>query len=339
MDEQMKLGIWHEAIVGKPGTDEDTFKDYAGQYIQFIKDNNIERAFFIMMDPRIPAGTYVKEGWLQKYWLEALPSTCQAGLVLDTEAQYPWPGAAPTFQPGDTMDMAFNIVDGMNKSSTGQKVTCLAFDYENVNVYYGKDGEAWIEELWAQYWPKVPLDYGYAPKGPPPNDQGNHSYPEIYWVGEMAACGCKGDEGPECQCPNTPYCKNNGDPAGMLSGPFGDYIENHKDWLSQPNVWPMFSLESLSKPACVAAPYTSHNACGIMDAFGTWSKADFLKFLDAVEAKYGIKQAMMYEWQYVPTAWLTEVTVEECGDALETPLPLLTQWWERIKGWVGCGAV
>jgi hypothetical protein len=52
-----------------------------------------------------------------------------------------------------------------------------------------------------------------------------------------------------------------------------------------------------------------------MDAFGTWSKADFLKFLDAVETKYGIKQAMMYEWQYVPTAWLsTETSVEEYTD-------------------------
>jgi hypothetical protein len=99
-----------------------------------------------MMDPGIPAGTYVKEGWLQKYWLEALPSTCQAGLVLDTEAQYPWPGATKTFEPGDTMDMAFKIIDDMNKSSTGQKVTCIAFDYENVNVYYGKEGEAWIEK-------------------------------------------------------------------------------------------------------------------------------------------------------------------------------------------------
>jgi hypothetical protein len=29
----MKLGIWHEAIVGTPGTDEDAFKDYAGQYV------------------------------------------------------------------------------------------------------------------------------------------------------------------------------------------------------------------------------------------------------------------------------------------------------------------
>ena len=111
----------------------------------------------------------------------------------------------------------------------------------------------------------------------------------------------------------------------MLSGPFGDYIENHKDWLSQDNVWPMFSLESLSKPACVAAPYTDHNACGIMDAFGTWSKADFLKFLDAVEAKYGIKQAMMYEWQYVPTAWLKQ-------EVLVAEEPFFAKAWCWIKG-------
>lgn len=300
----MELGVWHEAIVGKPATDEQTFKEYAAQYVKFIKDNNIKRAFFILMDPNIEAGTYAKQGWLQKYWLDLLPTTCQAGLVLDTEPKWPWVGASATFQPNDTMDLAFQFVTKLNNSSTCNKVTCLAFDYENVNVYYGKQGESYIEKLWTQYWPTVPLDYGYAPKGPPPNDQGNHSYPEIYWVGELAACGCKGNEGPKCRCPNTPYCKNNGNPKALLNGKIGSYLENHKAWLSQPNVWPMFSVEALSNPACVASPYTTHNACGIMDAFGVWTKPDFLEFLSAVEAKYGIKQAMIYEWQYVPTSWL-----------------------------------
>ena len=212
----MELGVWHEAIVGKPATDEQTFKEYAAQYVKFIKDNNIKRAFFILMDPNIEAGTYAKQGWLQKYWLDLLPTTCQAGLVLDTEPKWPWVGASATFQPNDTMDLAFQFVTKLNNSSTCNKVTCLAFDYENVNVYYGKQGESYIEKLWTQYWPTVPLDYGYAPKGPPPNDQGNHSYPEIYWVGELAACGCKGNEGPKCRCPNTPYCKNNGNPKGTF---------------------------------------------------------------------------------------------------------------------------
>ena len=48
--------------------------------------------------------------------------------------------------------------------------------------------------------------------------------------------------------------------------------------------------------------------------------------VDAVEAKYGIKQAMMYEWQYVPTAWLAEDTVE-----LEIPHKTL---WTRFCGWL-----
>lgn len=299
----MKLGIWHEAIVGKPGTDEATFADYAGQYVQFIKDNHIERAFFILMCPDIKAGTYAKQGWLEKYWLNELPDYCEAGLVLDVEPKYPWIGAADVFQPNDSLSLAFQYIVGMNKTAKKQ-ITCIAMDYENVNVYYGKEGEAWVEKLWAEYLPDLVCDYGYAPKGPPPNDQGNHSYPEVYWVGEMAACGCKGDEGIECRCPNTPYCKNNGNPTALLEGKIGDYLETHKDWLSQCNVWTMFSVESLSNPNCIASPYTSHNACGIMDAFGTWSKADFLDFLDAVESKYGIKQAMIYEWQYVPQTWL-----------------------------------
>jgi hypothetical protein len=323
----MKIGIWHEAIVGKPATDEATFEDYAGKYVQFIKDNNIKRAFFILMDPGIDAGTYVASNWITKYWLNLLPDDCEAGLVLDTEAKWPWAGAQPTFQPGDTMDLAFQCMDTINKGAK-KKITCIAFDYENVNVYYGKDGEAWIEKLWQKYFSDMPLDYGYAPKGPPPNDQGNHAYPEIYWVGEMAACGCTGDEGPECKCPNTPYCKNKGNPQAMLEGKLGDYLENHKDWLSQDNVWPMFSLENLSNPACTASPYTDHNPCGIMDAFGTWQREDFLKFLDAVEAKYGIKQAMMYEWQYVPQAWLSVKELE-----VESTLSFWGKIKQRIRSW------
>ena len=299
----MKKGIWHEGIVGKPAVDEQTFAHYAGQYVQFVKDNDIQRAFFVLMDPNQKIGTYVKEGWLEKYWLNELPSTCEAGLVMDTEPQWPWEGAEDTFKQGDTMELAFECLANLNKTATN-KITCVAFDYENINVYYGKQGEAWIESLWKKYCPNLTLDYGFAPKGPPPNDQGNHSYPEIYWVGEMEGCGCKGDEGPECQCPNTPYCKNNGDPKGLLEGKLGDYLELHKEWLGQSNVWPMFSLERLSNLDCVAAPYTDHNACGIMDAFGTWTKDDFFKFLDTVEADYGIKQAMMYEFQYIPASWL-----------------------------------
>ena len=36
----MKIGIWHEKIVGGVQTDEKTFQDYATKYIKFIKDNN-----------------------------------------------------------------------------------------------------------------------------------------------------------------------------------------------------------------------------------------------------------------------------------------------------------
>jgi len=297
----MKLGVWHGAIVGTPATDEKTFATYAGQYVQFIKDNDIERAFFILMDPGITAGTYVKNGWLEKYWLNELPTNCQAGLVLDTEPCSPWKNSKRIFDSGDTMELAFKYISNLNLTAKN-KITCVAFDYEDVTSYYSKPGMAWIESLWWKYLPSITMDYGFAPPGT--NDQGHHSYPEVYWVGEMSACGCTGNKGLNCQCPNTPYCKNNGNPDGLLSGKIGDYLNNHKTWLSQTNVWPMFSVENLSKPNCVASPYSKQNICGVMDAFGNWTKKDFLKFLDEVEVKYGIKQSMIYEWQYIPKSWL-----------------------------------
>jgi len=300
----MKIGVWHEAIVGKPSTDETTFADYASKYIKFIKDNNIERAFFILMDPEIAAGTYAKNGWLEKYWLNELPPSCEAGLVLDTEPCSHWKTSNRTFESGDTMELAFTYLSNLNNTAKN-KVTCVGFDYENINSYYSQQGIDWIESLWKKYCPTIPMDYGFAPPSVTTNHQGVSTYPEIYWVGEMVACGCKGDEGTECKCPNTPYCKNNGDPDTLLNGKIGDYIANHKTLLSKPNVWPMFSIESLLNPKCVASDYNlKSDACGVLDAFGTWSKSDFLKFLDTVESKYGIKQAMIYEWQYVPKTWL-----------------------------------
>ena len=41
-----------------------------------------------------------------------------------------------------------------------------------------------------------------------------------------------------------------------------------------------------------------------MDAFGVWDKSDFMSFLNEVELKYGIKQVMIYEWQFIPKKWL-----------------------------------
>jgi len=300
----MKIGIWHEKIQGNAGKHEKTFQDYATKYIKFIKDNNIQRAFFLLMDPNntSKSGTYAKNGWIEKYWLNKLPANCEAGLVMDTEPSSPWVGAnKKPFKSGDTMELAFQYVANLNKTAS-KKITCLGFDYESVKAYYGKTGENWIETLWKKYNINKVIDYGYNPSGPPPKPQGTHSYPEIYWVGELAPVGCKGKKGPKCKCPYTPYCSNTNT---LLNGKLGSYIENHKVWLSNPNVWPMFSVECLSQTNCVGSPYTKTNPCGVVDAFGTWSKADFMKFLNTVESKYGIKQAMIYEWNYIPTDWLT----------------------------------
>tara|TARA_R110001583_G_scaffold33641_14_gene113671 strand:+ start:3258 stop:4229 length:972 start_codon:yes stop_codon:yes gene_type:complete len=301
----MKLGVWHESIVGKARKEEQSFNDYATQYVKFIKDNNIERAFFLLQDPHI--ALYVKNGWLEKYWLNKLPTTCEAGLVFDTEPAYPWYKSSKIFEEGDSMEIAFTILANINKTST-HKVTCIGFDYENVKAYYSQQGKQWIESLWKKHVPTLPLDYGFNPSSVKKGIQGNKIYPEAYWVGEMADCGCKADKGPKCQCPITPYCVFNGDPNGLLNTALGKYLEANKGILSLPNVWTMFSTEALAKTDCVASPYGTNNVCGILDAFGSWSKKDFLAFLDVVETKYGIKQAMIYEWNYVPNSWLNKPT-------------------------------
>jgi len=297
----MELGIWHESIVGNSRSVEVDFEGYASKYVKFIIDNNIKRAFFLLQDPHI--APWVAKGWLEKYWLNKLPTSCEVGLVFDTEPCSKWNGASRTFEEGDSMELAFTYVAKLNTTAIN-KVTCVGFDYENINSYYSKPGLDWIESLWKKHLPSLPTNYGFNPPSIKSPLQGNTIYPEAYWVGEMEDCGCTGDEGINCKCPITPYCVFNGNPIGLLNTALGRYSDANKALLSDPKVWTMFSTEVLTKTDCVASPYGKTNVCGIMDAFGTWSKKDFLSFLDEVESKYGIKQAMVYEWNFIPNSWL-----------------------------------
>jgi hypothetical protein len=44
----MKIGLWHEGLVGEDlQTNESSFSVYASEYVKFVTDNNIDRAFFI----------------------------------------------------------------------------------------------------------------------------------------------------------------------------------------------------------------------------------------------------------------------------------------------------
>jgi hypothetical protein len=300
----MKIGLWHEGIKGAPSSSISDFKSYTTSYINFCHTSSIDKAFFLLSNPNIKAGTYVNKGWLEEYWLNKLPTTTEAGLVLDTEPNYPW-SQSPIYTTGDSMDLAIKLVSDINTNPNNTKqITSIAFDSENVNSklsgsYDSVDGVKWIEDRLLHYNLTNTVDYGFA------GQKHNTKYPEVYWVDELKKCGCTGAtiNKSQCECPNTPYCKYNGDTTALLSGSIGTYLNNNT-WLANPNIWPMFSLERSSNIDCIASNYSKGNVCGVFDGFGVWTKTDFMKFLDQVENKYGIKQVMLYEFQFIPNDWL-----------------------------------
>lgn len=307
----MKIGCWHQGIVGKGvQTDEKTFATYASQYVKFIKDNNIQRAFFILKNPNEPYGHYAKQKWVVKYWLNQLPTNCEAGFVLDTEPTSSWSNS-PIFTAGDSMDIAFQYISDINNDSNNHKISCVGFDSEDVGGkweygYYSTRGISWINQLVSKYINVSGFDWGFAGQSSHANQL--NKYREVYWVDELKDCGCTGPvakvKGKQCQCPNTPYCVNKNNPTGILNTSIGKYLKSPT--LNQPNIWPMFSVESASNLDCVAMPeaqYAKH-PCGLVDAFGVWDKDEFFKFLNQVGVDYNIQQAMIYEWQFIPKTWL-----------------------------------
>ena len=310
----MKVGLWHEGLVGEDlQTNESSFSVYASEYVKFVTDNNIDRAFFILHDPNSKDGKYLKNGWFEKYWLNKLPQSCEVGVLIDTEPGTRWVNSNPILTSGDSMEIAFQYISKLNKTSGNRQITCVSFDSENVSVsgkwgdgYYSVDGIKWINYMVSKYISDPNFDWGFAGQSTDPNKLNN--FREVYWVGELLDCGCTGilaqKDSPKCQCPNTPYCKNKNDINGILNTPIGEYLKNPE--LTGSTIWSLFSVESTSKTDCVSLPYAkdTKHPCGIMDAFGVWDKSDFMSFLNEVELKYGIKQVMIYEWQFIPKKWL-----------------------------------
>ncbi len=323
------LGIWHEGIPKPVATNRVKFDSYCQDYIRFITNNNITRAFFLIQDPAMSPwcqadsqGNY----WIVDSWLNKLPHGCEAGFVLDTEDSSPWQGSAPLFQPGDTMEMAFELTQAINLASAIKKVSCIGFDYENMPIYY-KSGKDWITDLFAKYIDKKSNDWGWAGgyTGSSQINGGQAWYPELYWVtdtptnpagwvGEVSEACSLAQGGKACVGPDaTDYARFINDPTSMYNTALGVALTKHAEmYTNLAHTWPMFTVEryvdaDTSKNQCVqsAEQPNKNNACGVLDGFGVWDKKDFIDWLTLVNKNNPtLKNFMIYEWNYIPCNWL-----------------------------------
>jgi hypothetical protein len=114
------------------------------------------------------------------------------------------------------------------------------------------------------------------------------------------------------------YCQYNYDPKKDNTNIYG-----------YSNTYPMFSLENISanKPTkngdyykcgntqnaqggdnsqcCIANVFSGEQfSCGSFNGFGNWKWEDFQEFMNIWSDTFGSKSLAIYEWQFVPTAWI-----------------------------------
>ena len=269
------IGIWHESIPSQCKKDEQQFEKYCNDYIKYITGNNLSRAFFLIQDPYF--FPYVKQNWVVTYWLDKLPSNCEAGFVLDTEPDWPWEGSNKPWKsiggPNDMVELAFQEVVRLNSIAVSKKVTCIGFDWENLYLdrknntgYSTKTGSLWITSMFQKYLPGIPVDWGWASGrigGDSSLDIGGTRYPEIYWVGETSQACDNAKKGDACTCAEsgTEYCTYINDVNKLLTNHIGDTLENFSSSNKNNEAWAMFSVEKWSKSKmftgeCVASTYT-----------------------------------------------------------------------------------
>jgi len=142
-------------------------------------------------------------------------------------------------------------------------------------------------------------------------------------------------------CTNTVYQKFKDKPQALLdaitdtSTPVGKFLggaisegidgEYHGLPLNvykYPETYPMFSTENINaqegtkcatalnpqggkKQCCIANYfYGEANSCGSFNGFGNWEFDKFMEFMNLWSKKFGSQSIAIYEWAFIPTAWI-----------------------------------
>ena len=243
----------------------------------------------------------------------------------------------------NTLEQFFKYVGELNQQSTNHAkklsikpklITTIAFDGEDFGLY-GTDKYGLVQ-AWqaARRWAPDVNEIGYAhgPYTRPADNWTNAAYPELYWIGELKnnivqCVGCKNitdlNKSPCKNCLNSIYQKYKNKPQEMLNN-FTPYLDtanggkNSKTPLNMPGTCPLLSIElahadKTGMGACVQSKFNpvkspknnAKNWCGTFDGFGNWDWDCFEKFMDLLADKYNLKDIGVYEFQFVPEAWLS----------------------------------
>jgi len=278
------------------------------------------------------------ESWLTKYWLDKLPPGVEAGLTGEVNARWPWdfygpPG--PVFQPNDSMDQFFHAVHDINQIQARKGktlITTIAFDGEGMGDYKNRNpdghtsvGLDYVRMCWDKWMPSQLIgkySFGFG-SNEIPSETGNQVYPQVYWIGELWENGCTNyQQTPEDCGAKTVYHKFVNNPTLMWEQVFKPYFTARMGYFSDPEVTPMFSNEFLTANSvdnCIGSKYGawSDARCGVFDGFSAWDWEPYMEFLTIVGDNIGHYNFALYEWQFIPTRWLSAPSLPQ----LANPVP------------------
>ena len=235
------------------------------------------------------------------------------------------------FPPGcpNTLEQFFKYVGDLNtkaKQKGVKVVTSIALDGEDFGAY-GTDKYGLVQAWQAarKYAPDVnEIGYAHGPHTRARENWTNASYPELYWIGELKSAinciGCKEGGNLSDQtclnCEHSIYQKYKNKPQEMLDA-FDKYIkpiDSKDNALNLPGTCPLFSIElsHVSKlgigpgKTCIKNQFDPKNWCGTFDGFGSWDWDAFESFMNLFSQKYNVKDLGIYEFQFVPPAWISQ---------------------------------
>ncbi len=229
----------------------------------------------------------------------------------------------------NTLEQFFKYVGDLNdrarKKGVNKVITTIALDGEDFGLY-GTDKYGLVQAWQAakKYAPDVnEIGYAHGPHTRARENWTNASYPEMYWIGELEndvinCVGCK--EGatrtnPTCMnCLKAIYQEHRNKPQAMLDAfsKYLDPISPSNNSLSLPGTCPLLSIELAHidkigitpEKTCIKNEFDNNGFCGTFDGFGNWDWSKFEEFMNLFAAKYGAKEIGVYEFQFVPPAWL-----------------------------------
>jgi hypothetical protein len=108
--------------------------------------------------------------------------------------------------------------------------------------------------------------------------------------------------------------KNCNNPQATLDdfSKYLDAISPPDNPLSLPGTCPLLSIELAHidkigigpEKTCIKNMFDNNDFCGTFDGFGNWDWSKFEEFMDIFAKKYNVKDIGVYEFQFVPPAWL-----------------------------------